>query len=253
MPAALGDDPVGRREAQAGDLRPLLGGEERLEDPPPDLVRHARPVVGHLELHIAARREAEGVGQIPAADLDHLRLDLHLAALGQDVARIGDQVEDHLLHLRRVDADAVQVGIELHPQLDVVPQDAPQLVVQVGQQRVELQQLRLQHLPAAERQELAGEGRSPLADPLDLPQVLARRIVRRQPEQGELGLAGDGGEEIVEHMGNSSRQPPHGFHALRLGRHLLALAHQPAHLGGTSVPSSGASRCFELSIARTAA
>ena len=163
-------------------LKPIEDEFGEIEDLPPDLVRHARSGVGDLELDIAARREAEGMGQVPAANLDHLRLDLHLAALGQDIPGIGDQVQDHLLHLRRVDADAVEVGIELHPQLDMVPQDAPQLVVQIGQHGVELQQLRLQHLPAAEGQELAGEGRAPLADPFDLPQVFARRIVGRQPE-----------------------------------------------------------------------
>ena len=79
----------------------------------------------------------------------------------------------------------------------------------------------MEHLAAAEGEELARQGGAALADLLDLPQVLAGRLVAGEPGERQLGLAGDGGEQVVEHVGDAARQPAHRVHALRLGGDLL--------------------------------
>ena len=78
-----GQDPVGHGEPEPGALRPL-GGEERVEDLPPEVGRDAHPAIGHRQLHPVARlpvREGEG------------------AAVGHRVERIQDQVDERLAQL----------------------------------------------------------------------------------------------------------------------------------------------------------
>ena len=80
--------------------------------------------------------------------------------------------------------DPVEIGVELQPELDLVAEEAADALLHPGQQVVELQDLGVEHLAAAEGEELAGEGGAPLADLLDLPQVLAGRLVAGQPGAG---------------------------------------------------------------------
>ena len=116
------------------------------------------------------------------------------------------------------------------PQLDLVAEEPPDAVFHPRQQVVELHDLGMEHLPAAEGQELAGECGAPLAHLLDLPQVLAGSVVAGETGERQLGLAGDGGEQVVEHVGDAAREPAHGVHALRDGGQILAAAQQPAGL-----------------------
>ncbi len=151
------------------------------------------------------------------------RLQRDAPALGHHVPGVRDQVQDRLLHLHRVDLDAVEVRAAVQPQLDAVSQHVPQLVLQVGEQGIELHQLGLQHLAAAEGQELAGQGRAPLPRPLDLAHVLARRFFRTEADERQLDFARNRGQQVVEDMGDATRQPPHRLHALKLHRRLILL------------------------------
>ncbi len=62
--------------------------------------------------------------------------------------------------------------MQLQLQLDVVAEETVHALFHAGEQVVELQHAVVQHLPAAEGEELAGERRSPLADLLDLRRCL---------------------------------------------------------------------------------
>ncbi len=84
--------------------------------------------------------------------------------------------------------------MEIYAQLDLIAEEPPDAVLHPRQQVVELHDFRVQNLPSAEGQELAGEGGAPLAHLLDLPQVLAGRVVPRQAGERQLRLAGDGRE-----------------------------------------------------------
>src|SRR5688500_12367149 len=65
MAAALGDDPVGGRQAEPGALALLLGGEERLEDAAQCLLRHAVAGVAHADADERAvtERDVQRVAQ----------------------------------------------------------------------------------------------------------------------------------------------------------------------------------------------
>ena len=63
-----------------------------------------------------------------------------------------------------------------------------------------------EHLPG----EVRGAGRRRL-DPV---QVLDRRRLRFQPHQGEIGVSHDGGEDVVEIVGDPPRQDPEAFQLL---------------------------------------
>src|SRR2546426_1016071 len=61
--------------------------------------------------------------------------------------------------------------------------------------------------------------------------ILAPRVARRGVVQQQLRRAQDGGEQVVEVVGDAARQLPHGFHLLRLAQLLLELALR-AHITG---------------------
>src|SRR5437764_3002292 len=83
---AVDHDPVGDVQAQAGTLADRLGGEERLEDPRPDLLRDTRPAVADLDQDaVVLPRGAQGERALPAHRL----------------YRVVDQVRPDLVQLRR--------------------------------------------------------------------------------------------------------------------------------------------------------
>ena len=61
-------------------------------------------------------------------------------------------------------------------QLDVLADEPPQQLLELRDQRVEVDDLRLQHLPPAEREQLPRERRGALAGRLNLQQIRAQRI-----------------------------------------------------------------------------
>ena len=79
------------------------------------------------------------------------------AALRHGVAGVDREVHDHLLELSRVGRHAPRGGSQPQLQVDVLADQAAQHRVEVADERVEVEHLRLEHLPAAEGQELARE------------------------------------------------------------------------------------------------
>jgi len=65
---------------------------------------------------------------------------------------------------------------------------------------------RLEHLLAAEREELLGEGRRAIRRLPDQLEIAPSGIVGRQPEQQELRAAGDDRQEVVEVVRPRRRQ-----------------------------------------------
>ena len=64
-----------------------------------------------------------------------------------------------MLDLRRVDANGPHRGFELEPQLDPVPDETRQHVLEPLDEAVELGRASLQQLSTAEREQLSGEPR----------------------------------------------------------------------------------------------
>ena len=220
--AALLDDSVDGREPEAGPLR--LGGEKGLEEVGLDLLAHPGPSVAHRQYRVDPRlRKSQPVG-FPFAQIYACRPDDEAAPLRHRLPGIDHQVHDHLLDLARIGFQPHRVPAELGDQLDVLPDQAAQHGLEVGDDAVQVQHLRLEHLPAAERQELAREGGRPDPGAPDLLDFPPHRVAVADSLLQELAVAGDRRQQVVEIVGDAARQPPHRFHLLRLAELLLALA-----------------------------
>ena len=188
---------------------PVLGGEERLEQVRADLLVHADAGVGDGEQHVRAgrarpspwaRRARRCAVSIVSAPPSRHR-----------VAGVGGEVEDHALDLRAVGLDGREVRREPDADADVVADDAVQHRLHPGDDLVEVQHLRVQHLAAAEGQQLAGEARRLARGAGDLLQLLAA-VAREQ----DLGVAGDHRQQVVEVVRDAAREPPDRLHLLRV-------------------------------------
>jgi hypothetical protein len=149
MPAALLDDAEHRRQAEAGARARRLGGEERLEQVALHLLAHADPGVADREQRVVAGRALAARGDVVLVELDGRCLDRHAATVGHRVARVGREVEDHPLELRAVGLDRRQAGAHPHADVDVVADDPPDHRLHAGDDLVEVEHARVQHLAAA--------------------------------------------------------------------------------------------------------
>ena len=98
----------------------------------------------------------------------------------------------------------------------------PQHRLQPGDGAVDLEELRREHLLAAEREQLPRQRRRLLARPLDLLEVLARGVVGVEPLEREHAVAADRGQEVVEVVRDPTGEPSDRLHLLRLTELLLA-------------------------------
>ena len=91
------------------------------------------------------------------------------------------------------------------------------------QDGVEVYDFRLDHLPAAEGQELARQTGGALAGPLDFLDVVSQRIVGRHAQQQQFRASHHHAEQVVEVVRDSAGQAPDGFHFLRLAQLIFEL------------------------------
>ncbi len=167
------------------------------------------------------RDVAPGVGLVEL----HVRgLDGEPAALRHRVARVDDQVDDHLLELAGVRLHAVQARRRHHRQLDVLADQPAQHRLHGGHHRVQVEHLGLQHLLAAEGQELPGERGGAVRGRAHERGVAVDRVLRPQPRQDHLGAPRDDGEQVVEVVRDAAREPADRLHLLGLAELLLELA-----------------------------
>ncbi len=167
--------------------------------------------------------------------LDVCRLDDQLAALGHGIPGVNRQVHDDLLDLAGIGLHPSQVFCEPAYQGNVLTDKPPQHRLQVPDQNVKVQNLRLQRLLAAEGQQLARKCRGAVGAEDHLVQILGQGIVLRQLRLHHLTVALDGHEDVVEVVGHPARQLPDGLQLLRLAELFLQLSvlghvHEEAHI-----------------------
>jgi hypothetical protein len=223
--AALAHDAVDGREAEPRALADGLRREERLEDAGDRRLVHAGARVRHAQHGVVAGGE-HAVGQrLVGLEARLADGELDRSAAGHRVARVHDEVHDHLLDLPGIGADRDRLGRRRHGERDVLADQATQHLLEVPREIADVDDLRPEHLLPAEREELAREGRRAVDARLDLAEVLARGIVLGQIEAHELA----GGllrlQEVVEVVRDAAREPADRLHALRLvqlrAQHLL--------------------------------
>ena len=152
-------------------------------------------------------------------------LDREPAAVRHRVARVGREVEDHALDLRAVRLDRGEAGRQPHADADVVADDPAHHRLHAGDDLVQVEHARVQHLAAAEREQLAGERRRLLGRVGDLADLVA--VLRVGAREQDLGVAGDHRQQVVEVVRDAAGQPADRLHLLRLGEALL----EPPPLG----------------------
>ena len=226
--ARLLDDAVDHRQAEAGALADLLGGEERLENLRAHVGRDAVSVVLDFDQHIIGRSDrhllqaaAFGGGKVARAQRDP-------AALAHRVARVDDEVDDHLLELVEVGLHQPEIAAVHDIELDRLANQPAQQHLQLRQDVVELQRLRAKRLAARKRQKLPHQPRRPVGVLLDLHDVLKGRIGRAVVGEQEIGIADDRGQHIVKVMRDAAGELADRLHLLALREVLL----QGALFGG---------------------
>ena len=100
-------------------------------------------------------------------------LDGELSTCGHGIARVDGEVQNHLLELARVGPDVARVRREGRPERDVLADQAAEHLLHILNHIVHVQHDGLEHLLAAEGQQLPGETSRPLSRFADLPQHLA--------------------------------------------------------------------------------
>ena len=108
-------------------------------------------------------------------------LDDQLTASRHRVARVHHQVEDHLLHLATVRADAPDGPCGPGHEVHVLPDQTMEHALEARHDLVQVEDLRLQHLLATEGQELAREVGRALRRLLDLDHAALLGVLGPEP------------------------------------------------------------------------
>ena len=182
------------------------------------------PVSLTASSHVVAGRQ---VGQ-RQQQRDPLDRDRHLAPVGHGVAGVDHQIEQGLLDLGHVDPGrALHLGGD-DRQLHLLAQGARQDAVGAAHGRAQVDHPGVGALPAGKGEQPAHQGGGPIGGGADAVQLAAHLGLAAQPEGEQLGRPHDGGEQVVELVGDAARQPADRLHLLGVQQLLLealALAH----------------------------
>ncbi len=121
-----------------------------------------------------------------------------LSARGHGVAGMGGKVEQHLLDAVGVHPDRSQGRVEVQPQINGRAEQALEDLGAMEDDVVEVEKDGVQHLLAADGQQLTDQGRQPFAGLLDQRQRFVIGIVRPMGVEQEMGITRDDGEEVVK-------------------------------------------------------
>jgi hypothetical protein len=226
--AALLDDAVHDREAEPGAVLARLGREERLEDALEHLAVHAAAVVAHAQLHVVARGQiGQRLGQPLLADGDR-----DAAAAGHGVARVDHQVQQHLLDLRGIDPRRARPGRRADVEVHVLAERTGQDALGAAHGLAQIHHLRVGSLPAGEGEQPPHQRGGAIGGGADRVQLGRDLRAARQPQGQELGRADDAGEQVVELVGDATRQAADGVHLDRLQLLLFQAAGDAGAIAG---------------------
>ena len=144
------------------------------------------------------------------------RLDGDLADAGDGVAGVDAQVGQDLVDLGGVHLDRPQVRSGQPGQIDVLADEPPQHLEHARHGLVQVEHLRGDGLLAGKGQQLPGEVGGALGGLADFLEIVMERLGRVHLVQGQLRMAEDHAQHVVEIMGHAAGQPAHRFHLLGL-------------------------------------
>ena len=217
-------DAVDRGEAESGSPTGRFGRKKRLEDfglggrvDAGSRVVDAQPDIG---------ASCAGVmSGSPYLVWKHLTgIDGQGAAMRHRVASVDGQVEQHLFELHGVGLDPSRTGVELEHDRDVFADQALEQCHKIADHAMQIQRDRVQHLLAAEGQQLAGQRRAAFAGALNfLHEVPGRRILAQFLKK-DCAIAENDGHDVVEVVRHAASQSTDRFHFLRLPQLVFQLA-----------------------------
>ena len=150
-------------------------------------------------------------------------LDHETAAVGHRVAGVDGQVHQHLLDLAGIGLDRARFADGADVELEILADQAPQHAIHLADDRVQIDDARLDDLAPREEQQLAGEGGGALAGALDLLECRPVRMVGRDLAENDVGVALDDGQQVVEVVGDAAGEAADRLHLLRLQELLFEL------------------------------
>src|SRR5580704_1736581 len=158
--ATLLDDSVDPGKPEPGAFC-AFGGEEGFEDVGLSFYVHAHAGVADSQHHVFARLKGRVNAGVFVVEGDVGGLDCEFSAGGHGVAGIDGEVHDDLLDLAGIGAHRAETRARHHDQVDVFANHAVEHFQVFGDDAVEIENARSQHLLAAEGEQLAGKGRGP--------------------------------------------------------------------------------------------
>ena len=149
-------------------------------------------------------------------ELDVGRFNRHAPAAGHRVSRIDDEVHHDLLQLTAIGERQRERGRQRQRDVDVLADQPAEHAGHVRDQAVHVERRGVQHLLAAERQQLLGEAGGALAGLDDFAEILRVLARRSASAVDELGESEDDRQQIVEIVRDAGGQSPDRFHLARL-------------------------------------
>ena len=149
------------------------------------------------------------------AQVDVGRLDGQSPAIRHGILGIDREVGDDLLDLRGVGPHRARRARH-HGELDVLADQAPEHGHQPRHDGGQVEDARLEHLLAAEREELPREPRGSLRGLLDQLHGVAPGSGGLERVEQELRAAADDGQDVVEVVRDAAGQTSHRLHLLGL-------------------------------------
>ena len=217
------DDAVDDGEPEAAGAAGPLGREERLEQAPPRLLRHAGARVLNVDADVGVRLGLE----VPLAERlgrDAVGADRELAAVRHRIPGIDGEVHEGLMNLIAVGTDRGNVGAELHVDLDVLREGFLDERGHFPRDRVDVRGRKRRLGLPGEGQELLDDPAAPLDRLLDRLDAAARQLRLRPSQAGQVGR--DDVEDVVEVVGDAAGQVADRIELL----HLAELIEHPRAL-----------------------
>ena len=210
--AGLAGEAVDLRQAEAGALPHLLGGEEWLEDAADDLGRDAGAAVGYAQ----GDEFAGDAQRIAFVHGDVVGRDREAAAAAHGIARIDREVEQRQLELAVIDGDGPRAGRDAKCDRYITTQARLQDALYGRQPLTEIDHHLLMRLPARKGQKLAREGGAAANGNVDGLEGAEQACVGTHKAAQALGVAAHHHQEIVEVMRHAAGQLAEGLQPLRL-------------------------------------
>jgi hypothetical protein len=182
---------------------------------------HAVARVADCNQYVRPGRDAQVLVGVLAAERGVARLDREPAPLQHRIAGIDREVHDDLTQLAAVGQHRAQDRTGYYRQIDVLADDPPQHTAGVVQQLPHIDERRLEHLLATEREELLGEGGRSRRSFLDSYDIIPSRGAAVEIGQQKFGIAADSSEDVVEVVRDAAGQLPDRVQLLSVQRLFL--------------------------------